>query len=621
VTGAISVLLRRMLLAAGASLELSVVVKATVLLICALLAVRIARTTRASVRHAFLAATFSGIAILPLVSFAIPAVPVDVSVPVIESPASAFGNAGSAIAVRQESGVATSAQTAFAPAVSTAGVLRAIWVFGAVVFLAPVVTAFIRIRRFRRTGLPWREVRPLVRRLATQAGIERPVDVLLHEDMPSPVTAGWFRPTIMLPVDARTWTDGDCRNALVHELEHVRRADWLFQVIGRVACGLYWFHPLVWIAWRRMALDAERACDDAVLQCGDGASYAAQLVNLAARQSSAHAQSALGMAHRGDLSFRVSAILNSRQRRGRAGIMPVAAIAATAVLVLLCISPLRAVAPARSPMPAGMLQAPTPAVAGGAPAFDVISIKRNNDPNGPAMFALPVGGRLRLVNQTTRMLINSSYRIQDYQIIGGPDWLRTERYDVDAIVEARPLPPLPEFLARIRTLLADRFRLVMHAETRELPIYRLVRARADGRLGPKIRPTTCKPPDPTNPNSAANTGVGGGGTCGNRVGRFSMTIGGNTMAGFANQLGRLAVIGRPVVNATNLTDTFDWELTWTDPLTVNDEALAGPDRAALAPEAVSIFTALEEQLGLKLESARGPVEVLVIDSVEHPREN
>ena len=259
-----------------------------------------------------------------------------------------------------------------------------------------------------------------------------------------------------------------------------------------------------------------------------------------------------------------------------------------------------------------LLQSPTPAVAGGAPAFDVISIKRNIDPNSATLFALPVGGRLRLVNQTARMLINSSYGIQDYQIIGDPNWLRTERFDIDAIVEGGPLPPLPQFLLRIRTLLADRFKLVMHAETRELPIYRLVKARANGQLGPKIRPTACKPPDPTIPNSAANTGVGGGGTCGNRIGAFSMTIGGNTMNGFANQLGRLPMVGRPVVNATNLTDSFDWELTWApDPSTGGDAAL----------DAVSIFTALQEQLGLKLEPTRGPVDVLVIDSVERPTEN
>ncbi len=607
-----SLVLGRILLATGGSIELSVVAKLTVLLVFALLAVRLARTARASVRHAFLAATFSGIAVLPLATYAIPPVPVDVPVPVVESQAAALGNAGSVIAPRQESGAAPRAGTASAPTISTAGLVRAIWALGAAIFLVPVLTAFIRLRRCRRNGLPWLEVRPLVQRLATQAGVNRPVEVLLHEDMPVPGTAGWFRPTIMLPVDAREWTEADCRNAIIHELEHVRRADWVFQVIGRVMCGLYWFHPLVWIAWRRMALEAERVCDDAVLQCVDGPSYAAQLVDLAARQFSTHAQSALGMASRSDLSVRVSAILDDRQQRGRAGSRPAAAIAATVALVLLGISPLRAVAPVRSPMSARLLQSPAPAVAGGAPAFDVISIKRNIDPNSATLFALPVGGRLRLVNQTARMLINSSYGIQDYQIIGGPDWLRTERFDIDAIVEVTPLPTLPQFLLRIRTLLADRFKLVMHAETRELPIYRLVRAHADGRLGPKIRPTACKPPDPTIPNSAANTGVGGSGACGNRVGAFGMAIGGNTMNGFANQLGRLPVVGRPVVNATNLTGSFDWELTWApDP--------SAGDGGAL--DAVSIFTALQEQLGLKLEPSRGPVDLLVIDSVERPTEN
>ena len=80
------------------------------------------------------------------------------------------------------------------------------------------------------------------------------------------MTAGWLRPTILLPRDAGEWNEAERRNALVHELEHVRRADWAIQVVARVACGLYWFHPLAWAAWRRMALDAERACDDAVLR-------------------------------------------------------------------------------------------------------------------------------------------------------------------------------------------------------------------------------------------------------------------------------------------------------------------------------------------------------------------
>ena len=392
------------------------------------------------------------------------------------------------------------------------------------------------------------------------------------------------------------------------------------QVVARLACGLYWFHPLAWTAWRRMTLQAERACDDAVLQRADGPTYARQLVNLAQRLSGGAVQPALGMANRSDLAARVTAILRSGQARGRAGALSVAAVMIAAALIVLTVSPLRAVVPVRSRPGPTPLQAPTPAVVGGTPAFDVVSIKKNNDPNSATLFNVPVGGRLRLVNQTVQMLVSSSYGVQNYQIIGGPDWLKTERFDVEAIVQATPPPPLPQFLLMIRQLVADRFALVMHAETRELPIYQLVRARADGRLGPKIRPSTCKHPDPTRPNAVTNAGIAGG-ICGNRIGRFSMTIGGNTMQGFANQLGRLAVIGRPVVNLTNLTDPFDWELTWTDPTIGNSDALEGADRGALAPDAVSMFTALEEQLGLKLEPARGPVDVLVIDSVGRLTEN
>jgi uncharacterized protein (TIGR03435 family) len=323
------------------------------------------------------------------------------------------------------------------------------------------------------------------------------------------------------------------------------------------------------------------------------------------------------MARRRDLTARVSAILSPDQARGRLGGIPRLLVIASAMVVALVISPLRAAVPTRPVLPGTrVLQSPAPAVAGTKPAFDVVSIKKNNDPNSPTLFSLPVGGRLRLVNQTPRMLVSSSYGIQDYQLIGGPEWLRTDRFDVEAITQATPLPPLPQFLLMIRQIMADRFSLVMHAETRELPIYRLVTARADGQLGPKIHPTICKPPDPSIPNSAANVGVGGAGVCGNRIGRFSMTIGGNTMDGFAASLGRLAVIGRPVVNATGLREKFDWELAWAPDVPVERQ---GPD--ATAPDGLSIFTALQEQLGLKLEATRGPVNVLVIDAVDRPTEN
>ena len=85
----------------------------------------------------------------------------------------------------------------------------------------------------------------------------------------------------MLPMSAQTWSDGDLRRAVIHELEHVRRCDWLLRCIARAVCAFYWFHPLVWLAWRRFILEGERACDDAVLQHTEATTYADQLVVLA----------------------------------------------------------------------------------------------------------------------------------------------------------------------------------------------------------------------------------------------------------------------------------------------------------------------------------------------------
>ncbi len=250
-------------------------------------------------------------------------------------------------------------------------------------------------------------------------------------------------------------------------------------------------------------------------------------------------------------------------------------------------------------------QAPAPAVAGDTPAFDVVSIKRNTEPGNNYPLSPPVGGRLALRKQSVRGLISSSYGVQDYLIVGGPAWLRTDGFDIDAVAEGTPPPPPPRMLLMIRTLLADRFKLMMHNERREVPIYRLVTARADGQLGPSIRRGECVP------RGGGPATDGRQSFCGTSVGAGTMAVRGGTMTLLAQQLGRYAGVGRPVVDLTNVTGQFDWELKWTPD---------APD-GNIPADGVSIFTALQEQLGVKLEPARGPVDVLVIDSVAPPSEN
>jgi uncharacterized protein (TIGR03435 family) len=238
----------------------------------------------------------------------------------------------------------------------------------------------------------------------------------------------------------------------------------------------------------------------------------------------------------------------------------------------------------------------------GPEAFEAASVK----PSQPGetsvrMMALP-GGRLSVSNTPLRLLIRNAYNVLDLQIVNGPDWLNTERFDIDATSTGNPTQP--QIQAMFRRLLSDRFKLTVHTETRELPIYVLVMARSDRRPGPRLRPAEpCArtpadgpPQQPPPPGSVP---------CGFTVGAGRGAARGVTMSAFASSLS--SQVGRVVQDRTGLAGNFDLEFEYT-PVSTSTTAADG----------ASIFTALSEQLGLKLEPQRGPVEVLVIDRVERP---
>jgi hypothetical protein len=165
-----------------------------------------------------------------------------------------------------------------------------------------------------------------------------------HEDLVAPVTFGIRQPLIALPPDAQQWNADATHRTLVHELEHARRFDWAWHVGARLACAIFWFHPLAWAAWRQLRLEAERACDDAVLRTGDGADYAEQLVALARRMSGRPPRASLAMAGRSDLSARVSALLDPHQLRSRAGVASLSTAALVSLGLVAAMAPVRAVA-------------------------------------------------------------------------------------------------------------------------------------------------------------------------------------------------------------------------------------------------------------------------------------
>jgi beta-lactamase regulating signal transducer with metallopeptidase domain len=366
--------INEMALALGNRVELSILGKATILLALGLILAGSARRARASLRHLLLASTFAALLALPFVALSATGLTVEIPVarPIV-SPLTSMEVSSLAPAVHSHAAIvsdpgrpAEEAGAWSAPAWST--LTRAGWALGALCLLISLGVDLWRLRRLRRAGLPWPARRELVQALAADRGARQTVEVLLHEEIPAPLTCGLLRPVILLPADATEWKETDLRRALVHELEHIRRGDWALQLATRAVCAMYWFHPLVWMAWRRLCLEAERASDDAVIESAERAEYAEQLVSLARRLSNRRERlasaSTLGMAKRSDLSIRVSALLDGAQRRGRVGLWAAASVMLVASFVVLSIASVRAIAqPEVQPRPQASIHSearPTP---------------------------------------------------------------------------------------------------------------------------------------------------------------------------------------------------------------------------------------------------------------------
>jgi uncharacterized protein (TIGR03435 family) len=612
---------------------MTLLVKATVVIALALLAVKLARRSSAAVRHLMLSGAFAVLLLLPLASMVVPPVQFDVPVAPLASTVIWSDSADEAVVVAPSPAVPRAAGVQTAPGVdpatrgpATARLLSLVWAAGTLAFLAPVIVGLYRVSRLRRGGQTWPEGRRVVAALAHEAGGRRAVDVRLHDAVPGPVTCGLVRPVILLPADACTWSEGDLHRAVLHELEHVARADWAGQCAARIACAIYWFHPLVWMAWRELALEAERACDDAVLRRAEPDDYASQLVGLARRLEAASHPPLPAMARSRDLPTRVRAVLDHAQARGRAGTARLAVAAAVVMLTVAAIAPLRAVAQPQSA--ALVADDGDPA---SLPSFEVASIRRNTSGEEERFFQRQPGGRFNVRNMPLRALITFAYDLQGFQLQGGPDWITADRFDIVAKAEGDPEPvslgspggdPLRLML---RSLLAERFNLVMHEETRELPIFELVVARRDGTLGPQLRPASVDCNEEAAARRAAEragapprAGVApnGPGTCGLTMNPVRIAFGGMPLSALTG--GLAGMVGRVVVDRTGLTGNWEFELKFApDPARLPP----GIDLPPIDDTLPSLFTALEEQLGLKLEPSRGPVEVMVIDSVEQPEEN
>lgn len=250
--------------------------------------------------------------------------------------------------------------------------------------------------------------------------------------------------------------------------------------------------------------------------------------------------------------------------------------------------------------------------------FDVVSIRRNSGTGGGGARLAP--GSFNAAGVPVRFVIARAFNVQDYQITGGPDWMNTDRFDIEARFDPAVGPTGPQTMAaRLRTMLAERFNFAARRETREGPVLALVRARSDGQLGPQIKPSAT---DCAAAEKAGKPGAplpDGRPTCGGRGGLGRIMAGGLTMAQLSTQLSQF--MGQIVVDKTGLTGYYTFDLSWSP--TPEQMPPGMPPGAAppFDPNAPILLTALQEQLGLKLESGRGPVEMIVVERLEPPTEN
>jgi bla regulator protein blaR1 len=266
---------------------------------------------------------------------------------------------------------------------------------------------------------------------------------------------------------------------------------------------------------------------------------------------------------------------------------------------------------------------------GAKPSFDVAVVKPNSSTDSRVAVLGQPGGRFIATNASVMMLIRAAYSVQDFQVSGGPNWIDSDRWDIEARAEAGRIPEpiglsdpntFDPLSLRVQSLLEDRFQLKWHFETKELPVYALVVLKSGSKMKLNEDQT---PPQPRAPGATPPPQPTAG-----QVPRYSMRRGRGVLVGtavtvgiFINSLSQL--MGRMVIDKTDLKGFYEVRLEWPpDAVPGTGPTPIGPETPPpIEPSGPSIFTAIQDQLGLKLESTKAPVRLLVIDSVQKPSAN
>jgi bla regulator protein blaR1 len=524
--------------------------------------------------------------------------------------------------------------------------LFAIWLCGCAAILLTWWARWRRVMVTIREASPIRQGPELdaLRCLEAMAGITTPVALVSSDASFEPGVFGIVSPVLLWPRSiTERLTAAHVEGILAHELSHVRRRDNLAAAIHMVVETLFWFHPLVWWLGARMVEERERACDEDVLRLGgEPKIYAESILKVCEFYLESPLLCVSGVTG-SNLKERMERIIRNRVGRTLNGsrklFLAAAGFAALAV-----------------PVAVGVLTAPRllaqsaadpnwQSAAGEKMAFDVASVKPNPTPGRPTSNVYligdayaPTGGLFSATN--TPLMNYMRFAFKDIKLVyqgtpdlaGAPAWVRNARYDIEATAQGNPTKDQMRLM--VQSVLADRFKLAFHYETRQLPVYALVSAK-EGVLGPQLKPDngycSTTPANvqaintaPQLPKPVASSSQIPPIPCGflnpappGAPGRMHIAGTKVTLALLAEMAPNPASgVDRPVLDRTGLVGTFDINFEWAP-------RFNGPMPPGLTPDpdGPAFAEALQDELGLKLEPQSSPVEVLVIDHVEQPSPN
>ena len=496
--------------------------------------------------------------------------------------------------------------------------LLAVWAAGA---CAVMVTWSLRWRRVRRSlrdrppvaGAEAGTEAAIMNRLAPVVGVS-PVPIVVSDTSLEPGMFGVLRPVLLWPREIGTRLTAEQVEAIVaHELCHLRRRDNLAAALHMAVQAVFWFHPLTWWIGARLVDERERACDEEVLRLGSQPEVYAESILRTCRFYVESPLACVAGVTGADLKRRIEQIMTHEPAPALTGARKYLLVAA-------------ALAAFMGPVAAGAMNPPPQSRALPAPAtlpaFEAVSIRPNvTAGRGGRGGGQMQPGRYVAQNLTLKAIVKRAYGTDgampgsgldlfDDQVAGGPAWLDTDKFDIVATTPAATPPPQMRLM--LQRALAERFNLAAHWETRELPVYVLTMASADGRLGPGLTPTPeseCAKADPAVP-----PGPGNPPPCGAiQFGPGQLIARGAPVEWLARTLSNVPVItglDRMVLDRTGLKGNYGFALKF-----------AGPQAATPDPDRPQLITALQEQLGLRLEARREPVDVLVIDAAAQPEPN